>query len=117
MNAFRYKANKVYSVVALYRLRRYRTALDCRKKRGRMISAPTPWLTLIWVQIIAPQSRLTPSQLPYRGAKAHERCRAAVHSLRFSVGSSAHSHANAPELERMRARAACCASRPLADVN
>ena len=37
--------------------------------------------------------------------------RAAVHSLLFSVGSSAHSPANALELERVRARAACKASR------
>ena len=40
--------------------------------------------------------------------------RAAVHSSRLSVGSSAHSHANAPELERVRARASCFASRSLA---
>ena len=40
--------------------------------------------------------------------------RAAVHSLCYSVGSSAHSPASAPELERMRARASCFASRPLA---
>ena len=40
--------------------------------------------------------------------------RAAVHSLCYSVGSSAHSPANALELERVRARAACVASRPLA---
>ena len=40
--------------------------------------------------------------------------RAAVHRLLFSVGSSAHSPANALELERVRARAACVASRPLA---
>ena len=38
--------------------------------------------------------------------------RAAVHSLCYSVGSSAHSPANALELERVRARAACFASRP-----
>ena len=37
--------------------------------------------------------------------------RAAVHSLCYSVGSSAHSPANALELGRVRARAACCASR------
>ena len=37
--------------------------------------------------------------------------RAAVHSLYCSVGSSAHSPANALELERVRARAACKASR------
>ena len=37
--------------------------------------------------------------------------RAAVHSFCYSVGSSAHSPANALELERVRARAACCASR------
>ena len=37
--------------------------------------------------------------------------RAAVHSLCYSVGSSAHSPANALGLERVRARAACCASR------
>ena len=37
--------------------------------------------------------------------------RAAVHSLCCSVGSSAHSPANALELERVRARAACKASR------
>ena len=37
--------------------------------------------------------------------------RAAVHSLCYSVGSSAHSPANSLELERVRARAACCASR------
>ena len=37
--------------------------------------------------------------------------RAAVHSLCCSIGSSAHSPANALELERVRARAACCASR------
>ena len=37
--------------------------------------------------------------------------RAAAPSSRLSVGSSAHSHANAPELERVRARASCCASR------
>ena len=40
--------------------------------------------------------------------------RAAVHSLCYSVGSSAHSPANALELDRVRARAACVASRPLA---
>ena len=40
--------------------------------------------------------------------------RAAVHSLCYSVGSSAHSPANALELGRVRARAACCASRSLA---
>ena len=40
--------------------------------------------------------------------------RAAVHKLLFSVGSSAHSPANALELGRVRARAACVASRPLA---
>ena len=40
--------------------------------------------------------------------------RSAVHSLYCSVGSSAHSPANALELERVRARAACVASRPLA---
>ena len=40
--------------------------------------------------------------------------RAAVHGLCYSVGSSAHSPANALELERVRARAACVASRPLA---
>ena len=40
--------------------------------------------------------------------------RAAVHRLLFSVGSSAHSPANALELGRVRARAACVASRPLA---
>jgi len=40
--------------------------------------------------------------------------RAAVHSLCYSVGSSAHSPANALELGRVRARAACVASRPLA---
>ena len=38
--------------------------------------------------------------------------RAAVHSLYCSVGSSAHSPANALELDRVRARAACKASRP-----
>ena len=43
--------------------------------------------------------------------------RAAVHSSRLSVGSSAHSHANAPELERVRARASCFASRSLACLN
>ena len=43
--------------------------------------------------------------------------RTSVHSLRFSVGCSAHSPANAPELERVRARAPCCASRPLALLN
>ena len=43
--------------------------------------------------------------------------RAAVHSLCYSVGSSAHSPANAPELERVRARAACCASRSLAPLS
>ena len=37
--------------------------------------------------------------------------RAAVHSSWLSVGSSAHSLANAPELERMRASASCFASR------
>ena len=37
--------------------------------------------------------------------------RAAVLSSRLSVGSSAHSHANAPELERVHARASCFASR------
>ena len=37
--------------------------------------------------------------------------RTSVHSLRFSVGCSAHSPANAPELERVRARASCFASR------
>ena len=40
--------------------------------------------------------------------------RAAVHGLCYSVGSSAHSPANALGLERVRARAACVASRPLA---
>ena len=40
--------------------------------------------------------------------------RAVVHSSWLSVGSSAHSPANAPELERMRARASCFASRSLA---
>ena len=43
--------------------------------------------------------------------------RAAVHSSRLSIGSSAHSHANAPELERVRARAACCTSRSLAPLS
>ena len=42
--------------------------------------------------------------------------RAAVHSSRLSIGSSAHSHANAPELERVRARASCFASRSLACI-
>ena len=37
--------------------------------------------------------------------------RAAALSSRLSVSCSAHSHANAPELERMRARASCFASR------
>ena len=37
--------------------------------------------------------------------------RAAAHSPRLSFSCSAHSHANAPELERMRARASCFASR------
>ena len=40
--------------------------------------------------------------------------RAAAPSSRLSVGSSAHSHANAPELERVHARASCFASRSLA---
>ena len=40
--------------------------------------------------------------------------RAAVHSLLFSVGSSAHSPANALELERVRARAAYKVRRSLA---
>ena len=40
--------------------------------------------------------------------------RAAVHSLWLPISCSAHSHANAPELERMRARASCFASRSLA---
>ena len=39
--------------------------------------------------------------------------RAASHSLQLSVGSSAHSPANALELERVRARASCFASRSL----
>ena len=43
--------------------------------------------------------------------------RAAVHSSRLSIGSSAHSHANAPELERVRARASCFASRSLAPLS
>ena len=43
--------------------------------------------------------------------------RAAVHSSWLSVGSSAHSPANAPELERMRARASCFASRSLAPLS
>ena len=38
---------------------------------------------------------------------------AAVHSSRLSISCSAHSRANAPELERMRARASCFASRSL----
>ena len=38
--------------------------------------------------------------------------RAAVHGLCYSVGSSAHAPANALELDRVRARAACKASRP-----
>lgn len=42
--------------------------------------------------------------------------RAAVHRLLFSIGSSAHSPANALELERVRTRAACYASRPLAPL-
>jgi len=42
--------------------------------------------------------------------------RAAVHSSRLSVSSSAHSPANAPELERVWARASCFASRPLAPL-
>ena len=37
--------------------------------------------------------------------------RAAVLSSRLSISCSAHSRANAPELERVRARASCCASR------
>ena len=36
---------------------------------------------------------------------------AAVHSSRLSISCLAHSRANAPELERMRARASCFASR------
>ena len=40
--------------------------------------------------------------------------RAAEHSLLFSVGSSAHSPANALELERVRARAAYKVRRSLA---
>ena len=40
--------------------------------------------------------------------------RAAAHSLRLSISCSAHSPANAPELERVRARASCFASRSLA---
>ena len=43
--------------------------------------------------------------------------RAAVHSLRLPISCSAHSHANAPELERMRARASCFASRSLAPLS
>ena len=43
--------------------------------------------------------------------------RTSVHSLRFSVGCSAHSPANAPELERMRARASCFASRSIAPLS
>ena len=43
--------------------------------------------------------------------------RAAVHSSWLSVGSSAHSPANAQELERMRARASCFASRSLAPLS
>ena len=42
---------------------------------------------------------------------------AAVHSARLSISCSAHSRANAPELERMRARASCFASRSLACLN
>ena len=42
---------------------------------------------------------------------------AAVHSSRLSISCSAHSRANAPELERMRARASCFASRSLACLN
>ena len=42
---------------------------------------------------------------------------AAVHSSRLSISCSAHSSANAPELERMRARASCFASRSLACLN
>ena len=42
---------------------------------------------------------------------------AAAHSSRLSIGSSAHSPANAPELERVRARASCFASRSLAALN
>ena len=42
---------------------------------------------------------------------------AAVHSSRLSISCSAHSRANAPELERMRARASCFASRSLACPN
>ena len=38
--------------------------------------------------------------------------RAAVLSSRLSISCSAHSRANAPELERVRARASCFASRP-----
>ena len=37
--------------------------------------------------------------------------RTAVLSLRLSISCSAHSHANVPELERMRARTSCFASR------
>ena len=40
--------------------------------------------------------------------------RAAVLSPQLSISCSAHSHANAPELERVRARASCYASRSLA---
>ena len=42
---------------------------------------------------------------------------AAVHSSRLSISCSAHSRANAPELERVRARASCFASRSLACLN
>ena len=41
---------------------------------------------------------------------------AAVHSSRLSIGCSAHSRANAPELEQVRARASCFASRSLAPL-
>ena len=43
--------------------------------------------------------------------------RAAVLSSRLSISCSAHSRANAPELERVRARASCFASRSLACLN
>ena len=55
--------------------------------------------------------------LPVGYAPVPPQRRATVLSSRLSIGSSAHSHANAPELERVRARASCFASRSLASLN
>ncbi len=56
----------------------------------------------------------TPAKKSKRAVPArHPQRRAAVHRSRLSISCSAHSHANAPELERVRARASCFASRSL----